>query len=470
MMRALIRSLAGLDRAQAIRASRSVAASTGSTAPHGVGCRASPLYLHAASSSTCPRAGATLQQHARAFHASYPAEFAEKPKRDFYEVLGVDKNADKKDIKKAYYKAAKGCHPDTNTDNPAAAEQFAELTGAYEVLSDKEQRQRYDQYGHAGVDPNAQGNYDPFGQGGPFSGMNVEDLFGGGFANMFNQRGARRGPKRGGDVQVRLTLPFMEAVNGTKAEIDIATQVRCDTCDATGCKPGTSPSTCPQCQGTGQVIMSQGFFQMQATCDRCGGTGQVIADPCGTCGGRKFVTKQRTVQVDVPAGVDTGVSLRLVGEGHQGEKNAPAGNLYVELRVAADPFFQRDGSHVHTQIPISLAQAALGDTLTIPSLTGEVELQVPAGTQPDTQLVMRNRGIRKINSAGRGHQYIHLKVVVPRDLTPETRALIEKLAEIEEVERAQGKNSESAGAQFERNATNAAQRVAAALEAAKKTA
>jgi molecular chaperone DnaJ len=405
--------------------------------------------------------------HTRGFHASRPCALAaDKPKRDFYEVLGVGKGADKKEIKKAYYKAAKGCHPDTNTDNPAAAEQFAELTGAYEVLKDDGQRGRYDQYGHQGVDPNF-GNQG--GGGGPFGGMNAEDIFGGAFSNMFNQQGRqqqRAGPRRGGDVQVRMTLPFMEAVNGTTAEIDIATQARCGECEATGCKPGTSPSICPDCKGSGQVTVAQGFFHMQSVCGRCGGAGQVIAEPCGGCRGRKFQSKNRTVQVDVPAGVDDGVSLRLVGEGHQGEKNAPAGNLYVELRVAGDPFFQRDGPHVHTEIPISLGQAVLGDTLTIPSLAGEVELQVPAGTQPDTQLVMRNRGIRKINSAARGHQYIHLKVVVPRELSDEARDLMERLAAIEVAERAQGK--EGPGAQFERAAENAAVRVKAALAAKKK--
>ncbi len=373
------------------------------------------------------------RQQRRAFHAT-----PSSPQRDFYDILGVNRGADQKEIKKAYYAKAKAMHPDVNKDDPKATEKFAEVQSAYECLSDAEKRASYDQFGHAGAGGNPFGGGGGGGGGGPggnpFGGQSAEDIFRN-FGDMFGQQqrgGAgqmRNAPQRGGDVQTRLRVRFMDAVNGCKQDVTYRQATNCGTCSGTGAKPGTSPSVCARCRGTGAIHVQRGFFQMQMPCDACGGTGQVITDPCPTCGGEGRTTKIRTLQVTIPKGVDTGINMRLNQQGDEGIRGGPSGSLYVEIEVERDAFFERDGADVHTEIPIRFSQAALGATIPLRTLRGEVDLKVKAGTQPGEQVVLRGRGIQKLNGGERGNQYVHFHVDIPQSLTPEQQDLLERLEE-----------------------------------------
>lgn len=372
------------------------------------------------------------------FHSSTPVHQA---KRDYYDVLGVSKDASKGEIKKKYYQMAKKYHPDTNKDDPDAAKKFAEATEAWEVLGDEEKRQKYDTFGHAGVDENG-----GFGGGhGDFQGF--EDIFGD-FASMFGEqgfggRGRRRAnqPQRGADVQVNVSISFMEAVNGTTRDLSISTNEECGTCKGSGAKPGTSKKKCRTCNGSGVEILQQGFFAVETPCRRCRGEGSIIESPCGTCRGKGTVKKPRQVEVRIPEGVDNGMNLRLAHQGEPGIKGGPSGHLYVGIQVQPDSFFRRNKTDVFVDVPISIAQAVLGGTVIVPTLSGEVEMKIPKGTQPDTVLQMRGKGIKELNSSRRGSQMVNLQVHVPKTLTPRQQELMEEFLK-EEQERAEKGDSD----------------------------
>lgn len=309
----------------------------------------------------------------RWIHSSRPVQ--EPTKRDLYDVLGVSRDADKGEIKKKYYQLAKKYHPDTNKDDPDAAKKFAEATEAWEVLGDDSKRQAYDTYGHAGVDESG-----GFGGGG-FQGQGFEDIFGD-FASMFGEQfGARsrhsaNSPQRGSDIQVDISLSFMEAVKGTTRDLHVNTNVECDTCHGTGAKPGTKKRTCPHCKGSGVEVLQQGFFAVETPCRRCHGEGSIIESPCSPCRGKGTVRKPRTVEVTIPEGVDEGMNLRLAHQGEAGQRGGPSGHLYVAIHVKPDPFFKRRRTDVLCEVPISIAQAVLGGAVIVPTLSGEVEMKV----------------------------------------------------------------------------------------------
>lgn len=326
---------------------------------------------HAASTSA--KSAPVLQllappAQSRAFHRT-PA--SQQPKKDYYDLLGVSRDADKNEIKKKYYQLAKKYHPDTNKADPNAAKKFAEATEAWEVLGNDEKRQAYDTFGHAGVDENG-----GFGGGAGFQDFN--DIFGD-FASMFGDQGGRRRPnqpQRGADIQVNISLSFMEAVNGTVRDLHLTANEPCEPCDGTGAKPGTKKRTCKTCGGSGVEILQQGFFAVETPCRRCHGEGSTIESPCTTCRGKGTVKKPRTVEVTIPEGVDQGMNLRLAHQGEPGTKGGPSGHLYVGINVQPDPFFKRRKTDVHVDVPISVAQAVLGGAVVVPTLTGEVEMKV----------------------------------------------------------------------------------------------
>jgi len=361
---------------------------------------------------------AALGTRARFFRASGPLQ---APKRDYYEVLGLEKGASSSDIKKAYYKLAKKLHPDTNAGDESAEKEFAELNEAYEVLKDNEKRQMYDQFGHAGVDPNAGGGAG----GGGFGGMNPEDIF----SEFFG--GSRRGPRQGADVQVRMRVSFMEAVHGCKKPVTVHTTDTCATCTGSGCKPGTSPDVCAQCRGSGMETVSTGFFQMQTSCRRCGGRGKVIVTPCGTCNGGGEVQVPNKITVSVPEGVDNGVNIRLRGDGQMGSPGAPRGDLFVELQVAPHEQFERRGIDLHVKVPIDVGVAVLGGQTDIPTLDGGETIKVPSGTQPGDVMTFSQYGVKKLNGSGRGDLHAHYSVKIPRNLSSEQKELMEQFQELE---------------------------------------
>ncbi|KAF4321795.1 hypothetical protein BBO99_00000667 [Phytophthora kernoviae] len=378
--------------------------------------------------------GATaLMQNSAPFHSTRVAR--EPSKRDFYDVLGISRGADKGEIKKKYYQLAKKYHPDTNKKDPDAAKKFAEATEAWEILGDDDKRQKYDAYGHAGVDEQA-----GFGGGaGGFQGQGFEDIFGEFFGGQgFGGRSRRSAsqPQRGADIQVDITLSFMEAVKGTTRDLNITANVECDTCDGSGAKPGTKKKTCPNCKGSGVEIMQQGFFAIESPCRRCHGEGSIIESPCTKCRGQGTVKKPRTVEVKIPEGVDQGMNLRLTHQGEPGQRGGPTGHLYVGIHVLPDPFFKRRKTDVLVEVPISVAKAVLGGTVVVPTLTGEVEMKIPRGTQPDTVLQMRGKGIKELNSNRRGSQLVNLQVCIPKTLSTRQEELMQEFLE-EENQRAE---------------------------------
>ena len=307
-------------------------------------------------------------------------------KRDYYEVLGVDKNADEKEIKKAYRRVAMKYHPDRNPDDPDADEKFKEASEAYEILSDAEKRQAYNQYGHAGVDPQ-------MGGGAGFGGGSFSDIFGDVFGDIFGGGGrGPGGPQRGADLRYTLEVSLENAVKGTTVEIRVPTLVHCETCDGSGAKPGSKPTTCGTCGGVGQVRMQQGFFQVQQTCPNCHGRGTIISDPCDDCHGEGRVEKTKTLSVKVPPGVDTGDRIRLGGEGEAGADGGPSGDLFVQISVKQHPIFERDGKHLYCEVPITYVDAALGGELEVPTLDGRVKLKVPSETQTGKLFRLRGKG------------------------------------------------------------------------------
>ncbi len=348
-------------------------------------------------------------------------------KRDYYEVLGVEKGASDDEIKKAHRRLAKKYHPDLNKDNPEAAEKFKELNEAYEVLSDKEKRAKYDQFGFAGVDPNYGGGAGGFGGG--FDMGDLGDIFGsmfGGFGG--SSRSRRNAPQRGETLQQHVVLSFEEAAFGCEKEISVTRYENCESCGGTGAAAGSSPETCSYCRGSGQVTQTQrtplGMFQTSAPCPQCQGTGKIIRNPCKKCGGVGKQRRNRTLKVNIPAGIDDGQSIRLSGQGGAGVNGGPSGDVIVTVSIRPHPIFTRDGSDVICEIPISFTQAALGDTLQVPTIDGKIEYNIPEGTQTGTVFRMRGKGIQNVNGRGRGDQYVRVNIEVPKNLTHKQKELL----------------------------------------------
>jgi len=352
---------------------------------------------------------------------------------DYYELLGVDRSASADEIKKAYRRRARDLHPDANPDDPQAEERFKELAVAYQVLSDDDQRARYDRFGEAGV--------------GGAGGQSAEDIFGGGgLGDIFDAffggsspfgggdgRGGPAGPPRGQDMEVVLDLEFEQAVFGAEVSVDLRLPQRCDDCGGTGAGEGTQPVTCADCNGAGQVrrVRQSMLGQMMTTsaCPRCSGLGEVITTPCSGCRGEGRITAERTYQVEVPAGVDTGATLRLSQRGAVGARGGAAGDLYVHIRVAAHEQYEREENDLVTHVPISIAQAALGTELTLTTLDGDEEFSVPAGTQPHHQFVLKGRGVPRLRGRGRGDLRVIIDVEVPTKLSDHEEQLLRQFAE-----------------------------------------
>ena len=343
-------------------------------------------------------------------------------KRDYYEVLGVDKDADDKDIKKSYRRVAMKYHPDRNPDDPDAEEKFKEATEAYDVLMDSEKRQAYDQFGHAGVDSSMGG-----GAGG-FGGSNFSDIFGDVFGDIFGGGGGRGrgpgGPQRGSDLRYTLDISLEDAVKGTTVEIRVPTLVGCETCDGSGAKKGSTPTTCGTCGGVGQVRMQQGFFQVQQTCPTCRGRGQSISDPCTDCHGQGRVEKTKTLSVKVPPGVDTGDRIRLSGEGEAGPEGGPPGDLFVQMSVKQHPIFERDGKNLYCEVPITFVDAAIGGELEVPTLDGRVKLKIPAETQTGKLFRLRGKGVKPVRGGSVGDLLCRAVVETPVNLNKQQKEML----------------------------------------------
>ncbi|WAH58101.1 molecular chaperone DnaJ [Pseudomonas silvicola] len=344
-------------------------------------------------------------------------------KRDYYEVLGVERGSSDADLKKAYRRLAMKHHPDRNPGDKASEDMFKEANEAYEVLSDSSKRAAYDQYGHAGVDPSMGGG------GAGFGGANFSDIFGDVFSDFFGgggRGGSRGGAQRGSDLRYTLELNLEEAVRGTTVSIRVPTLVNCKPCDGSGAKKGSAPVTCPTCGGIGQVRMQQGFFSVQQTCPRCHGQGKIISDPCDSCRGEGRVEEYKTLSVKVPAGVDTGDRIRLSGEGEAGTQGGPTGDLYVVISVREHDIFQRDGKHLYCEVPISFTEAALGGELEVPTLDGRVKLKIPEGTQTGKQFRLRGKGVAPVRGGGAGDLMCRVAVETPVNLSRRQRELLEE--------------------------------------------
>ena len=349
-------------------------------------------------------------------------------KRDYYEVLGVEKSASDADIKSAYRKLAMKYHPDRNPADKAAEEKFKEAAEAYAVLADSSKRSLYDRFGHAGVSSaGGPGGFDPS----VFTGF--EDILGGlgdifGFGDIFGGGRRRGGPQRGADLRYDLEITFEEAASGTETAIQIPRQETCGTCHGSGAAPGSSPTTCPQCRGQGQVRFQQGFFTVARTCPQCRGAGRIVTKPCHTCRGEGRVTKERKITVKIPAGIATGQQLRLQGEGEGGVAGGPAGNLYVVIQVQEHEFFRRDGTSLFCEIPVNFTTLALGGEISVPTLDGTEKVKVPEGTPTGTTLRLRGKGMPDVSGRGRGDLFATVQVHTPKKLTKEQRHILEQLA------------------------------------------
>ena len=357
-------------------------------------------------------------------------------KRDYYEVLGLNKGASE-EIKKAFRKMALKYHPDKNPGDKTAEEKFKEVNEAYSILSDPEKKKMYDQFGHAGVDPNS-----GFGGAGGFGGFggNYEDIFdmfgnmfggGGGFGG-FGGRGMRNGPRQGRDIQKAMTITFEEAAFGVKKDITVNKHVECKTCHGSGAAPGTSKKTCPKCGGSGQIHTTQrtpfGQFSNVMPCDQCGGTGEIIETPCPDCKGSGFVRKNVTINVNIPAGVDNDSIIPLRGQGEPGVNGGPAGDMYIVITVRPHQLFKRKGSDLQLEIPISFDQAALGAEITVPTLEEKIKYKVPAGTQPGTRFRIKGKGVPNVRTGRKGDLYIKVNLEIPTKLNEEQRKAIENMS------------------------------------------
>jgi molecular chaperone DnaJ len=349
-------------------------------------------------------------------------------KRDYYEVLGINRDASDEDIKKAYRKLAMKHHPDRNPDNPKSEELFKEAKEAYEVLCDSAKRAAYDQYGHAGVDHQA-----GMGAGAGAGFGSFADAFGDIFGDIFGGGGRQRSSVyRGADLRYNLEIALEEAAHGTETRIRIPTMQECETCKGTGAKPGTQPTTCATCGGHGQVRMTQGFFSIQQTCPKCHGSGKVVQSPCATCSGAGRVKHQKTLSVKIPAGVDEGDRIRLSGEGEAGVNGGPSGDLYVVIHIRAHEVFSREGNDLHCEMPVSITKAALGGEIEIPTLDGYAKIKIPAETQSGKVFRLRGKGIKGVRSQTFGDLMCHVVVETPVNLTGRQKELLEELEEINE--------------------------------------
>lgn len=346
-------------------------------------------------------------------------------KRDYYEVLGVSKSATKDEMKKAYRKLSKQYHPDINKD-PDATDKFKEISEAYEVLTDDQKRAQYDQFGH--TDPNQGFGGSDFG-----GGFGFDDIF----SSIFGGGGRRRdpnAPRQGADLQYTMTLSFEEAVFGKDTTIEIPREETCDTCNGSGAKPGTKPETCKHCNGSGQLNVEQntpfGRIVNRRVCNHCSGTGKMIKHKCSTCGGAGKVQNRKKISVKIPAGVDDGQQLRVSGQGEPGFNGGPSGDLYVVFQVRSHEFFERDGDDIYCEMPLTFAQAALGDEVEVPTLHGKVKLKVPAGTQTGTKFRMKGKGVANVRGYGQGDQHIIIRVLTPTNITEKQKELLRDFAEI----------------------------------------
>ncbi len=350
------------------------------------------------------------------------------PKRDYYEVLGVNRDASEEDIKKAYRKLAMKHHPDRNPDNPKSEELFKEAKESYEILSDAGKRSAYDQYGHAGVDAHAGMGAGAAGAG--FGGF--ADAFGDIFGDIFGAGRQRSNVYRGADLRYNLEISLEEAARGTETRVRIPTMEECGTCSGSGAKPGTQPMSCPTCGGQGQVRMTQGFFSIQQTCPKCHGSGKVVQSPCVTCNGAGRVKRQKTLSVRIPAGVDEGDRIRLSGEGEAGVNGGPSGDLYVVIHIRAHEVFSREGNDLHCEMPISITKAALGGEIEIPTLDGYAKIRIPPETQTGKVFRLRGKGIKGVRGSAFGDLLCHVVLETPVNLTPRQKELLQELEEINE--------------------------------------
>ncbi len=358
-------------------------------------------------------------------------------KRDYYEVLGVDRNASDDQIKSAFRKMAKKYHPDLNPDDPNATKKMQEVNEAYEVLSDKQKKAKYDQFGHAGVDPSYGAGQGFYGGAGGFDGMDLGDLFGSFFGQGFGfggGNGTRRSdansPKRGGDIHISLPLTFMEAAHGCTKTININVMDTCADCGGTGAAKGSSPKTCDQCHGTGYITVQQSsiFGSVMRTtkpCPKCAGKGKIIDSPCPKCSGGGRVKTKKKLEIKIPAGIDDDQSLSIKGKGDSGLNGGPSGDVIVVISVRPDPLFERRRYDVYVTVPISFTQAALGAEVTVPTIDGKIKFTVPDSTQPETTFRLRGKGVPYLNGSGRGDQYVSVDIEVPKKLSREQKAALE---------------------------------------------
>ena len=355
-------------------------------------------------------------------------------KRDYYEVLGVAKGASDDEIKKAFRKKAKMYHPDLHPDDKTAEEKFKEVNEAYEVLSDKDKKARYDQFGHAGVDPGYGAGSAGGGYGGVYTGgIDIDDIlnsFFGGMGGVGRRQANPNAPRRGTDIEAKCTLSFEEAAKGCHKTITFQRIDNCDECGGSGAKKGTSPKTCSACGGTGQVRISSrspmGIFQTTRACDACGGRGRVVENPCPRCDGKGRIRKTREEEIDFPAGIDEGQSINIRGKGNAGINHGPAGDLYVTVEVRPHSIFERKGNDVYCELPLTFAQACLGAEVTVPTLDGKVSYNVHEGTQPGDRFRLKGKGIQSLNGRGKGDQYVTVTIEVPKNLTKRQKELLQE--------------------------------------------
>lgn len=357
-------------------------------------------------------------------------------KRDYYEVLGVQKNASADDIKKAYRSMARKYHPDLHPDDKDCAEKFKEVNEAYEILSDPSKKERYDQFGHAGVDPNygsggfsgGAGGFNPFGDMGDI----FENLFGGGFGGGFggtSRTSRANAPRKGSDIETSVTIDFMEACMGVKQyNLKINRQEKCTDCDGTGAASGSTPQTCPECKGMGQIKVGQrtpfGVISSQKVCPKCSGKGKIISNPCSKCSGIGRIRTSKNIPVDIPAGINDGQILRVSGQGDAGTNGGPNGNINISIRVKSHPIFERDEYDIHCEIPITYTQAVMGDELIVPTIDGNVKYTISEGTQTGTIFRLKGKGVKKLQRSDRGDQYVKVTVEVPKNLDKKQKELL----------------------------------------------
>lgn len=352
-------------------------------------------------------------------------------KRDYYEVLGVDKNASKEEIKKAYRKLARKYHPDVNKEE-GAADRFKEVKEAYETLSNDQKRAQYDQFGHAGTQGQGFGGFEGFGGAQDFGGFG--DIF-----DMFFGGGGRRrdpnAPQQGADLQYTIVLDFEEAIFGKETDIKIPTEVTCKTCHGSGAKPGTKPKTCSHCHGTGQLNTEQntpfGKVVNRRVCNYCGGTGKIITDKCTTCGGTGKVKQHKKIHISIPAGIDDGQQIRVSGKGEAGVNGGPNGDLYVVVQVKSHEFYKREGDNIYCELPLTFAQAALGDEVEVPTVHGKVKLKIPAGTQTGKTFRLKGKGAPNVHGYGHGDQHVKIRVITPTKLTDRQKEILREFNDID---------------------------------------